>query len=67
MSRRGDSLSSPVRLSPYLECFEMNGKGSKPRSLSVDRKQFERNWDKIFEKKTEKPAKSDKNAGVAKK
>ena len=26
------------------------GKGSKPRPLSVPRKQFEDNWDKIFKK-----------------
>jgi len=29
----------------------MNGKGSKPRPLSVDRKTFENNWDRIFGKK----------------
>jgi len=27
------------------------GKGSKPRPLSVPRKQFEENWERIFEKK----------------
>jgi tyrosyl-tRNA synthetase len=31
--------------------FKMNGKGSKPRSLSVDRKEFENNWDKVFSRK----------------
>jgi hypothetical protein len=29
----------------------MSGKGSKPRPLSVDRKTFNDNWDKIFSKK----------------
>lgn len=28
----------------------MAGKGSKPRPLSVDRKKFEDNWDRIFNK-----------------
>ena len=32
----------------------MSGKGSKPRPLSVPRKQFESNWDKIFGKKAKK-------------
>lgn len=31
----------------------MSGKGSRPRPLSVDRKVFENNWDKIFKKKTQ--------------
>ena len=31
----------------------MNGKGSKQRPLSVDRKVFEKNWDSIFGKKYE--------------
>lgn len=31
----------------------MNGKGSKPRPLSVPRKKFESNWDKIFKSKME--------------
>jgi hypothetical protein len=29
----------------------MSGKGSKPRPLSVDRKTFESNWDRIFANK----------------
>ena len=29
----------------------MNGKGSKPRPFSIDRKTFENNWDAIFGKK----------------
>ena len=28
----------------------MSGKGSRPRPYSVDRKTFEKNWDKIFKK-----------------
>lgn len=32
----------------------MSGKGSKPRPLSVPRKVFEDNWDKIFGKKNNK-------------
>ena len=28
------------------------GKGSKPRPLAVDRKEFENNWDKIFSERT---------------
>ncbi len=28
-----------------------NGKGSKPRPFSVDKKKFDENWDKIFNKK----------------
>ena len=28
-----------------------NGKGSKPRPFSVDRKTFEENWDRIFSAK----------------
>ncbi len=31
----------------------MSGKGSRPRPLSVDRKVFENNWDKIFKKKNQ--------------
>jgi len=31
----------------------MAGKGSKPRPLSVPRKQFDDNWDRIFGKKRE--------------
>ena len=29
----------------------MNGKGSKPRPLSVSREEYERNWDMLFGKK----------------
>lgn len=32
----------------------MNGKGSKPRPLSVPRKEFDDNWDRIFGKKPKK-------------
>jgi len=35
----------------------MSGKGSKPRPYSVDKKTFEKNWDKIF-KKSQKTKKS---------
>jgi hypothetical protein len=28
--------------------YTMAGKGSKPRPLSVPRKQFDNNWDRIF-------------------
>ena len=31
----------------------MSGKGSKPRPLSVPRKHFDDNWDRIFGKKRE--------------
>lgn len=31
----------------------MSGKGSKPRPLSVSRKVFENNWERIFGKKTQ--------------
>jgi hypothetical protein len=31
------------------------GKGSKPRPLSVPRKQFDDNWDRIFGKKKTQP------------
>lgn len=36
----------------------MSGKGSKPRPLSVPRKQFDENWDRIFDakKKAKKPS-----------
>ena len=34
----------------------MNGKGDKPRPLSIPRKKFEDNWDKIF-----KPKKREQN------
>jgi hypothetical protein len=33
----------------------MSGKGSKPRPLSVPRKTFEDNWDRIFGKKEKTP------------
>ena len=32
----------------------MSGKGSRPRPLSVDRKTFDKNWDKIFSNKNTK-------------
>jgi hypothetical protein len=32
----------------------MNGKGSKPRPLSVPQKQFDDNWDNIFKRKAKK-------------
>lgn len=32
----------------------MSGKGSKPRPLSVPKKQFDNNWDRIFGKKAKK-------------
>lgn len=31
----------------------MTGKGSNPRPFSVDRKTFDNNWDRIFNKKPE--------------
>jgi len=34
----------------------MNGKGSKPRPLSVPKKQFDDNWDSIFKKPKKKTA-----------
>jgi hypothetical protein len=37
----------------------MSGKGSKPRPLSVPRKKFDENWDRIFGKKKE-PKNKDK-------
>jgi hypothetical protein len=33
------------------------GKGSSPRPYSVDQKTFDDNWDKIFNKKPQEPAK----------
>ena len=36
----------------------MAGKGSKPRPLSVDRKKFDENWDRIFNKKQEPTSES---------
>jgi len=33
------------------------GKGSKPRPLSVPRKKFDENWDRIFGKKPKKRTK----------
>jgi hypothetical protein len=38
------------------------GKGSTPRPLSVPRKDFESNWDKIFKKKLEKTKRKKQNA-----
>jgi hypothetical protein len=38
----------------------MAGKGSKPRPLSVPRKVFEDNWDKIFGNKNKSPNKEKK-------
>jgi hypothetical protein len=35
----------------------MNGKGSKPRPLSVPQKQFDDNWDNIFKKPKKKTPK----------
>ncbi len=32
----------------------MNGKGDKPRPILVDRKTFDKNWDRIFNKKVKK-------------
>lgn len=42
----------------------MAGKGSKARPISVDRKTFESNWDKIFNKNKnkEKPCQSQKSS-----
>ena len=40
----------------------MNGKGSKPRPLSVPQKQFDDNWDAIFKKAKKKQAKEKPNA-----
>ena len=34
----------------------MNGKGSKPRPISVPQKQFDDNWDAIFSKPKKKRA-----------
>lgn len=28
----------------------MNGKGDKPRPIQVDKKTFDKNWDRIFKK-----------------
>jgi hypothetical protein len=38
----------------------MAGKGSKPRPLSVPQKVFEKNWEKIFGKKSKKSPKKSK-------
>lgn len=38
----------------------MSGKGSKPRPFSVDRKTFEDNWDRIFNKKKKSQEKNKK-------
>jgi len=35
----------------------MSGKGSKPRPLSVPRKQFDENWERIFGKKNKEEKK----------
>ena len=32
----------------------MSGKGSRPRPFSVDRKTFNKNWERIFGKKSSK-------------
>ena len=36
----------------------MSGKGSKPRPISVPRKKFDDNWDKIFKSKKKTTKKS---------
>jgi hypothetical protein len=36
----------------------MNGKGSKPRPLSVSKEEFNKNWDEIFAKKASVPVKT---------
>lgn len=36
-----------------------NGKGDKPRPIEVDRKTYEDNWDKIFNKDTDLDYESD--------
>lgn len=36
----------------------MSGKGSRPRPLSVNRKTFDKNWDKIFKTNKKKIAKT---------
>ena len=36
----------------------MNGKGSKPRPLSVDYNRYSQNWDNIFSKKITIPVKT---------
>ena len=41
----------------------MSGKGSKPRPLSVPRKQFDENWELIFGKKKEEKKTKYKFAG----
>lgn len=43
----------------------MSGKGSRPRPLSVDRKTFENNWDKIFKKKKENKQKQPQDKSMA--
>lgn len=42
----------------------MAGKGSKPRPLSVPRKQFDDNWDRIFGKKKSERDKEQNNRTV---
>jgi hypothetical protein len=39
------------------------GKGSKPRPLSVPRKQFDENWDRIFGQKKNQKETKQKTAG----
>lgn len=45
------------QLNQACVCFNgvtMAGKGSKPRPIQVDRKQFDDNWDRIFKKEKDK-------------
>lgn len=42
----------------------MSGKGSKPRPLSVPKKQFEENWDRIFGKQQRERNKRQKDSSV---
>ena len=42
----------------------MAGKGSKPRPLSIPRKQFDDNWDRIFGKKKSERDKEQNNRTV---
>jgi len=39
----------------------MSGKGSKPRPLSIPRKQFENNWERIFGKKKDDKTRSSRS------
>ena len=43
--------------------MSQNGKGSKPRPLSVNRKSFDESWDRIFKKK-DKPEESKEETNV---